>query len=141
MDVSDIFIFFSSRKGGRRRPSRWRGFGFFLGGGNRGRGGCSPRRRGGGTGAARMSAERRGGELNIFFGGRNSHQVFFHTTTQTSPGGQVWFQNLNISPALEANLPPHVFFPHGSSCLPLFHDILKPQNGLPNEVIGEMFFV
>ena len=54
-------------------PGRGGGRFFFIENPSRGGGGFSHERRGGG-GAGRVSAGNFGGDLNIFFRGRNAHQ-------------------------------------------------------------------
>ena len=74
MDVSDIFNFFLLRGGGRGSPAKGGGGADFL---------LNPRRgvsrrergRGGGRVSGRIGEFGGGGGLNIFFRGRNVHQV------------------------------------------------------------------
>ena len=72
----EYFLFFSARGRGRGSPRRQKGAGVgFLLKTPRG-GGFSHKREGGGRGARRVSEGNfGGGDLNIFFRGRNAHQA------------------------------------------------------------------
>ena len=75
VDVSDIFYFFCSGEGKAESGASGRGGGRFLmkipGGG----GGCRPGGMGGEAGGCLRGIFGGGGGLNIFFWGRNPHQV------------------------------------------------------------------